>query len=119
MRRLRAEWMGAALLLVASTTRADEGALRCDAQCPEGTSRSEFSTSEEQIVAGTEGGFVYARQQCESFCVPTVPCLPPNVPTVTQERFACQPLSGFSTIPKDHEVDLSFGTSWDAAAAAP
>lgn len=83
--------------------------LECDVSCPDGTRK----VSVDQLEITDVDTFSYAADQsCETWCEPEQPCLPPNIPIVDGEQFACRPLDGFSDIPLPSEVDTSFGTLW-------
>ncbi|MCC6903907.1 MAG: hypothetical protein IT377_33370 [Polyangiaceae bacterium] len=86
-------------------------AVQCSAECPDGTSRATY----DRVVSGEAG--VVVSSSCETACAPILPCAYPNLPLISDDgsgkaSYTCEPLEGYSAIPKDDEVD--FG--WAAAA---
>ena len=81
----------------------------CEDACPGGTRRvqiDQVSVERSDVFSWSVG------QSCEVWCEPELPCLPPNLPVVDAETYACRPQEGFSDIPLPSEVDTSFGLLW-------
>lgn len=96
----------------ANAAPATSQTLDCEVDCPDGTRLADFS--ENILRAAADGAFIWVEDSCEASCAPIVPCQWPNVPVVTPEQgFRCEPLSGFSAMEPDQEVDLSFGALFD------
>lgn len=89
----------------------DATPLECSNECPEGSRR----TSYDKVVAGDAA--VVVSSECETACEPILPCTYPNLPLIKDDgsgkvEYSCEPLEGYTNIPKDNEVDFS----WAAAA---
>lgn len=108
---------GALLLLLVGAACApadsasDEAPVQCAAACPDGTSRASY----DRVVSGDAR--VVKSAECETSCLPILPCSYPNVPLISSDAsgastYSCNPIEGYSPVPKDNEVD--FG--WAAAA---
>lgn len=85
-------------------------AVQCSNECPDGTSRSTY----DKVVAGDAK--VVVSDECETSCQPILPCTYPNIPLIADQggiaKYSCEPLEGYTAIPKDDEVDFS----WSSAA---
>ena len=85
-------------------------AVKCSTECPDGTSKSTY----DKVVAGDAK--VIVSDECETACQPILPCTYPNIPLIAEQggtaKYSCEPLEGYTAIPKDNEVDFS----WSSAA---
>jgi hypothetical protein len=92
----------------------------CTASCPAGARIATFATTEKALAQDTFGGaFLYVKEGCETYCEPLTRCVPPNVPVVKDDTFACQLLPGFTRLEAPDTVDLSFGQLWDPSKVTP
>jgi hypothetical protein len=82
--------------------------------CPTGTRQVEVTLADMGDVAGA---LVVQSSTCTVACAPEQLCVPPNQPTgwidpdTGEAHFSCKLAAGTSGIPKDDEVDLSFGNA--------
>jgi hypothetical protein len=104
--------LSVALSCTKEPTEADQ-IPECSKDCPAGTRRTTF----EAVVRGQ--GASVKEAYCETHCEAITPCLAPNIPAIARDKYSCQPLEGFSGIPKDGDVDLSFVTLWDIDRVTP
>ena len=101
-------------------TRVQAETKACTPFCPAGSRLATFAKTERALAQDTFGGaFLYVKEGCETYCEPLIRCVPPNVPVVAQDDFRCQLLPGYSRLEAPDEVDLSFGTLWDADRVKP
>ncbi len=102
-------FLGLAALLAASAALAscsggDEEVepVSCSEVCPAGTRRASYDS----VASGN--GVTVASSACETHCESVVPCVFPNVPTLTSGTYSCAPLEGFSKITPDDKADFSW-----------
>ncbi len=100
---------GAAVLLAACAAAAscgggDDGVepVACAEECPAGTRRASYDS----VASGN--GVTVASSTCETHCESVVPCVFPNIPTLTAGSYSCAPLAGFSTLVPDVDADFSW-----------
>lgn len=92
----------------------------CTGECPVGTRKAEFQLSE---INEHPGSLVVQTKSCDLACAPEQLCVPPDIPVVKSENgravFSCRVLEGFSQIPRDDQVDFSFGAEFRRGPAGP